>query len=259
MNVYSLFSQNALRNFNYVIPYSQNNAVLIDPSSQSYVARFLDQNWLHPTIIINTHHHFDHTQGNEFFVSNYNCKLYIPADSSIWGEDAWLEDNDIINLDEWTYLKVYYTPGHTYDHISLGLYEDNEFKALFTGDSFFNAWIGNCYAWDPEVAYNTVKNFYFHLPDNVKIYPGHDYMETNLKFDLSIEPNNQKANNLLSKLENTNPWEIVTDMETEKLINPFLRINEESVINGIINKFNLSYTPGEKEVFLKLRELRNKW
>ncbi|UFX82586.1 hydroxyacylglutathione hydrolase C-terminal domain-containing protein [Candidatus Absconditicoccus praedator] len=183
----------------------------------------------------------------------------VPVNSNIGGESGVLGDKDIINLDEGTYLQAYHTPGHTYDHISFGLYENNKLEALFSGDSFFNAGIGNCYSGDSKIAYNTVKDFYLQLPGEVKIYPGHDYMQTNLKFSLNIESDNQYTIDLLNDMQKKQPGEVVTNIDLEKKINPFLRFANNKIKESIKVKFNLSYLPSEEETFLKLRELRNNW
>ena len=92
------------------------------------------------------------------------------------------------------------------------------------------------------------------------IYPGHDYLENNLKFTLSIEPNNIKAKNLLFSLKEKKSGFLVTDFATEYEINTFFRLENKQIIEELIKKFGrLEKTISKKDVFLMLRELRNSW
>lgn len=103
---------------------------------------------------------------------------------------------------------------------------------------------------------------FWDLPWNVMIYPWHDYIKKNLQFDLSIEPENEYTKLLLEKVNNSYPWEIVTDIELERKINPFLRLNEQSVFEWICKNL---WVPrdwknsglDEKQIFLNLRKLRD--
>jgi hydroxyacylglutathione hydrolase len=109
--------------------------------------------------------------------------------------------------------------------------------------------------------YNTFATLLANLPDNTLIYPGHDYMSGNLGFTLDREPDNAKAKALLDEIGNQDPNEaLVSTMGLEKEINTFLRLRSPSVIAQLRESFSdLSDDPTPREVFLKLRELRNSW
>jgi hydroxyacylglutathione hydrolase len=99
------------------------------------------------------------------------------------------------------------------------------------------------------------------LPDDTRLYPGHDYIENNLKFTLSREPDNAAAQALLPKVAGHDPQtSIVTTLKQEKTFNTFFRLTNSGVIAKLREAFpDLPEKPDARTVFLKLRELRNKW
>jgi hydroxyacylglutathione hydrolase len=99
------------------------------------------------------------------------------------------------------------------------------------------------------------------LPDTTRLYPGHDYIENNLKFTLAREPDNAAAKALLPKVAGHDPQtSIVTTLGQEKQHNTFFRLSSPGVIAKLREAFpDLPDKPDARTVFLKLRELRNKW
>jgi hydroxyacylglutathione hydrolase len=126
----------------------------------------------------------------------------------------------------------------------------------------FNAGAGNCHnGGHPEELYDTFAEQLTKLPDDTLIYPGHDYISGNLAFTIDREPDNQSAKTLLSEIANQDPaMAMVTTLGLEKKINTFFRLQSPSVIAALREKFpDMEEEPVEKEVFLKLRMLRNDW
>ena len=152
------------------------------------------------------------------------------------------------------------TPGHTMSHICVRSHGDH--PALFCGDTLFNAGAGNCHnGGHPNELYGTFANQLAKLPENTLIYPGHDYIVNNLRFTLDREPDNAEAKQLLPTMErqDTNA-PLVTTLTLEREINTFFRLTSPSVIKRLREAFpDLPDAPDQKTVFLKLRELRNKW
>ena len=145
-------------------------------------------------------------------------------------------------------------------HVCLLSHTDQ--PALFCGDTLFNAGAGHCKGGGhPGSLYSTFNQQLSKLPDDTLIYPGHDYIENNLNFTLDREPDNKAAKTLKTKIEGQDTNDpLVTTMELEKQINTFFRLNSATVRNQLAEKFpELGANPSEKDVFLKLRELRNSW
>ena len=83
----------------------------------------------------------------------------------------------------------------------------------------------------------------------------------NLRFTLDREPDNETARRMLADYENQDPASaLVTTLATEREINTFFRLDSPSVIARLREQYpDLGETPLPKDVFLKLRELRNSW
>jgi hydroxyacylglutathione hydrolase len=145
-------------------------------------------------------------------------------------------------------------------HICLLSHTDQ--PALFSGDTLFNAGAGNVHnGGDVHSMYATFAEQLARLPDNTRIYPGHDYIENNLKFTLSREPRNTAALALLPSVTGHDAAKSpVTTLQQEKEFNTFFRLDSEGVIAKLRESFpDLATQPDAKTVFMKLRELRNTW
>jgi hydroxyacylglutathione hydrolase len=157
-------------------------------------------------------------------------------------------------------LEVLDTPGHTRSHVCLLAHAGQ--PALFCGDTLFNAGAGNCHnGGHPELLYQTFAEQLSRLPDDTLVFPGHDYIENNLSFTLSREPENEQAATLLDEVDEQDPHRAkVTTIGLEREINTFFRLQNPNVIAHLREAFpSLPDEPSPKEVFLKLRELRNSW
>ena len=135
-------------------------------------------------------------------------------------------------------------------------------RALFCGDTLFNAGAGNCHnGGHPNELYKTFDQQLAKLPNSTLIYPGHDYIENNLKVTLDREPDNKSARQMLDKLSGQDPNKAyVSTLEVEGEINTFFRLTSPTVIAKLRESFpDLPEKPDQRTVFLKLRELRNSW
>ena len=101
----------------------------------------------------------------------------------------------------------------------------------------------------------------FEVVDNTLIYPGHDYIENNLRFTLNREPDNDKAATLLKQVSAQDVNKpLVTTLQAEREINTFFRLDSRSVQAQLRASFaELTGQLDDETVFTKLRELRNKW
>jgi hydroxyacylglutathione hydrolase len=145
-------------------------------------------------------------------------------------------------------------------HVCLRSHTDQ--PALFCGDTLFNAGAGNCHSGGhPEALYKTFSEQLARLPEDTLIYPGHDYIENNLRFTLSREPDNRRAQEMLERLEGQDVNRAyVSTLGVEREINTFFRLTSPTVIAKLREAFpDLPDKPDRRTVFLKLRELRNRW
>ena len=145
-------------------------------------------------------------------------------------------------------------------HICLLSHTDQ--PGLFSGDTLFNAGAGNCHnGGHPLELFETFEKQLSALGDDTLIYPGHDYLLNNLAFTLDREPDNAVAHEMLSAYENQDPADaLVTSMSQEREINTFFRLQSPTVVAKLAEEFpELGDNPDARAVFLKLRELRNRW
>ena len=263
MLVERIWTGNAYRNFNYLIACPDTGeALAIDPLDHvKCLAAAKARGW-EITQILNTHEHGDHTGGNAAMVAATGAKViaHHRAGARIPGLDRGVAAGDVIKVGKRVELECMDTPGHTMCHICLRSRSD--MKALFSGDTLFNAGAGNCHhGGHPEELYATFVGQLAKLPEDTRIYPGHDYIENNLKFTLNREPDNAAARALLSRVAGHDPARsLITTLGEEKQVNTFFRLTSPSVIARLRESFpDLPEQPDAKTVFLKLRELRNKW
>ena len=263
MIVEQIWTANAYRNFNYLVACPEiGDALAIDPlDHQKCLARARDRGWT-ITQILNTHEHGDHTGGNQAMIKATGAKLlaHKNARDRIPGINVGLEAGNIIHIGRSVELECLDTPGHTMSHVCLLSRTDR--PALFCGDTLFNAGAGNCHnGGHPNDLYPTFVTQLAKLPDDARVYPGHDYIANNLRFTLDREPDNARAQSLLDEVEDQDTDDaMVSTIALEKEINTFFRLHSPTVIKWLRDAFpDLPGKPYAKTVFLKLRELRNSW
>jgi hydroxyacylglutathione hydrolase len=262
MIIEQIWTGNGGRNFFYLVACSDTGETLaIDPIDPAMCLAAAKANGWDVTRVLNTHEHGDHTGGNDAVIAATGAKLLGPAkaEGRIAGIDEELREGDVVKIGTSGEFKVMETPGHTPIHISL--FGHSDAPNLLCGDTLFNAGVGHCRTGDPDVLYATFAEKISALPDDTRVYPGHEYMANNLAFTLDREPDNQVAQNLLDELGNQDPNDArITTLGLERQINTFLRLDSPSVIAGVKAQFpDLPDSPDAKSVFLKLRELRNGW
>lgn len=263
MLVEQIWTANPYRNFNYLIACPETGeALAVDPlDHRKCLAAARDAGWT-ITQILNTHEHPDHTGGNRAMVAATKARLLAHANAKdkIPDIDRGLAAGDVIKVGKTVELEALDTPGHTMSHVCLLSHTDQ--PALFSGDTLFNAGAGNCHhGGHPDELYETFARQLAKLPDEVLVYPGHDYITNNLGFTLDREPDNQRARQLLGEVTDQDPSHaLVSTLGLEKEMNVFFRLHSPSVIKRLREAFpDLPDEPDAKTVFLRLRELRNSW
>lgn len=263
MLVKQIWTGNAYRNFNYLIACAETGeALAIDPlDHQKCLQAAKDEGWT-ITQILNTHEHHDHTGGNEALVRETGAKIlaHKNAAGKIPGMSRGLSAGDVVKVGKTVELEALDTPGHTMCHICLKSHTEQ--PALFSGDTLFNAGAGNCHhGGHPAELYKTFSEQLGRLPPSTLVYPGHDYIENNLRFTLDREPDNRQAEQMLGRLKGQDPNQAyVSTLEVEMQVNTFFRLTSPTLIARLREAFpDLPDQPDPRTVFLKLRELRNSW
>lgn len=263
MIVKQLYADNPLRNFHYIIACPKtNDALIIDPLDVDRCLSAAQKEGFKITQILNTHEHWDHIEGNTEICEKTGASIlaHHGAISKIPNVSKGLYAGDIINVGSTISLKVLDTPGHTDSHVCL--LSNGDDPGLFCGDTLFNAGVGHCkIGGNPDNLYNTFSNQLSSLPDNVKIFPGHDYILRNLEFTLNREPDNENAKSFIKKLEHQSPHNAyISTMKDEREINSFLRLKNATIIRKLQESIpDFPINPSEKDVFIALRSLRDHW
>lgn len=263
MLVERIWAANPLRNYNYLIACEETGeALVLDPLNAAQCLEVARARGFAITQVLNTHEHRDHTDGNAGVVAATHAKVMAHAGAAraIGGVDRGLTRGEIVRVGRTVELEVLDTPGHTRSHVCL-LTHGNE-PALFCGDTLFNAGAGNCHnGGDPGLLYETFVNQLAQLPEATRVFPGHDYMANNLAFTLDREPGNTEAACALEAAKSQSPETApVTTLAEEKRVNTFLRLQNPEIIARLRERFpEIGERPDARTVFIKLRELRNRW
>ena len=263
MIVEQVWTGNAYRNFNYLVACPETgDALAVDPLDYPKCLAAAKKNSWTITQIVNTHEHGDHTGGNKGLMKATGATLiaHENAGRRIANVDRGVGAGDVIKVGKTVELECLDTPGHTMSHVCLLSRTDQ--PALFSGDTLFNAGAGNCHnGGHPEELYETFHGQLEKLGENTLIYPGHDYLVNNLEFTLDREPANSLAKDMLARYRDQDPADaLVTTLAQEREINTFFRLDSPSVIARLQEDYpGIGDNPDPRTVFLKLRELRNKW
>lgn len=239
MKVIQIFINKSFQNFNYIV-YSEKSKVAVhfDPFDISQTLNKVPDPKVSIKYLVNTHKHWDHIKDNDNLIKSTGCDLKE------------LQDGQKLYLSEDEYAQAMFTPGHVDDHICYLLVQHGKTIGIISGDTLFNAGVGNCKnGGNVNDLFLTTTQKIRTLDDHIKVYPSHDYMMTNLEFALSVEPDNQDIKDFIEKRKN---GYFITTIACEKKINPFLRTNKPELqkhFQGL----------DEKQLFLELRSKRDKW
>lgn len=248
--VKSFYAQNDLRNYSYLIQDKESGeAWVIDPYEANPIINYIKENGLTLKGILNTHHHWDHIQGNGALAEAFKAPI------------CKVKNSESISLSQKHAIEVLDTPGHTSDHQVFIWKENHEAKGLFAGDTLFNAGVGNCRnGGNVDDLYETTEKLLKILPKETILYPGHDYRKRNLEFSLNVEPENERARDLYRRIQGEKTEELpFTDLAYEVQVNPFLRLNSDELRHNHLKKDPLSSTESRRELFKTLRSLRDHW
>ena len=214
-------------NYSYIIIDESNKiACVIDPSEAKPIINFIEKENINLKYILNTHHHYDHIGGNKDLKKKYNSVVigYKDDASRIPGIDILLKNNQIWKADNFE-AKIMHIPGHTTGHISFHFFKE---KLIFTGDTLFSLGCGKIFEGTYQDMFDSL-NQIKKLPQDTKIYCGHEYTLQNSKFCIKHDPENLNLKNKIveikKKLENNIPT-IPSTLKDENECNIFLRAKD---------------------------------
>src|SRR5262249_12639146 len=206
------------------------------------------------TDIFVTHHHGDHTGGIAELKQRHGCRVGAPRNEAkkIPAVDETVGEGDVVRLGELS-ARVLETPGHTAGHIAYWFEDD---CLAFVGDTLFSIGCGRVIEGTPEMMWNSLVKLR-KLPGDTRLYCGHEYTQSNIRFAQTIEPDNlaliARAAEAAAQTAKHNPT-IPTTMDAEKAATPFLRADLPEVAAAV----GLAGKP-PAQVFAELRERKNKF
>jgi hydroxyacylglutathione hydrolase len=222
------------------------------PEAEPIESALRETGWALSDILV-THHHADHTGGIAKLKERYHCRVTAPHGEAnrIPLVDATVRENDLVRLGTLE-GRVLETPGHTAAHIS---YFFPENQLAFVGDTLFSIGCGRVIEGTPQMMWQSLLKLRG-LPDETRVYCGHEYTQANVAFAKTIEPRNPallgRAKEVAA-LRAANKPTIPSRLGDEKAGNPFLRADVPELANAV----GLSGSPAW-EVFAEIRERKNR-
>ena len=245
-------------NYSYVIFCDvEKKAVILDPAEPKPILDFLLSKSLSLKGILITHHHSDHTQGIETIIKKFNVKVYSPNTNIVFTTDL-IDQKKNIDLG-FLDFEIIHTPGHTLDHV---IYYNKKEKLLFSGDTLFFYGCGRVFEGTYEQMLKSLKKIKS-LPNDIKIYCGHEYTYKNLEFVLDElvywqdrGALKQKTREMIEKRGSSMPF----DLGHQKEWNPFLNCDDPHYKKSIADfEGKINKDASELDFFTFIREKRNKF
>lgn len=249
---------NALQD-NYIwimISDNRRHAIVVDPGESSQVLAFLQKHSLQLSAILLTHHHNDHCSGVPNLLAHFRCPVY----GIVRDELPWITHN-LNNQNQFTLnnfngnVEVLHIPGHTRDHIAYRFG-----PALFCGDTLFTGGCGRLFEGSAQQMFSSL-NRLSQLPNETRIYCGHEYTVNNLLFAAWVEPTNIEIKQRLAQaqqLRQQNYPTVPSVLKIEKQTNPFLRCHLAQLRKRVSELTAKPITDAEM-TFAYLRNLKNEW
>ena len=230
-------------NFVYMIEGPGRQCAVVDPGAAEPVLAFVRERGLRVSLILCTHHHWDHVNGVAALLattpgvfvatSRYDFDLRrVPGCNLALSENA--------SLDLWgTEVRILETPGHTLGGIAYYFAQE---QALFTGDTLFSVGCGRLFEGSAEQMFTSLQKIKA-LPPGLRIYFGHEYTLHNLDFVLSRAPSTAGVPEYRARVA----AQLASGGDSTPCV-----LGEELVVNPFLGAVKV-------EEFAEWREARNHW
>ncbi|MCC6644478.1 MAG: hydroxyacylglutathione hydrolase [Polyangiaceae bacterium] len=221
-------------NYAYLVTADDRTAWIIDPSDDGPVLRALAEEGLSAAVVAFTHHHPDHTHGAAGVVAAFPATEVLgfgPDVARLPPLTRALADGDRVRL-AGLRVEARHVPGHTLGALAYVVEAEGAERAVFTGDTLFSGGCGRLFEGTPADLWRSLDERLATLPPETRVYPGHEYTAANLRFCLSIEPENAataaRAAEVTALRQGGAP-SVPSTMAIERATNVFLRAREAAV------------------------------
>ena len=231
------------------------HAAVVDPGEARPVLDYLARTRLKLAAILATHHHPDHVGGIAQIVEKYRVPVYGPRNEPIPTLTQPVSEGDTVTIPELgASFSVLDIPGHTRAHIAY-----YGAGSLFCGDTLFACGCGRVFEGTAQQMYASLEKLRA-LPDETRVYCGHEYTLANIGFAKGVEPGNAALTAREARdrrLREAGKPTLPSRLGEEKATNPFLRCTEPAVVESV-NKYLGTRVSDPVSVFAAIREWKNK-
>ncbi|MGO4572187.1 hydroxyacylglutathione hydrolase [Microvirga sp. 2TAF3] len=226
----------------------------IDAPEEGPILKALEETGWQLSDILVTHRHGDHVQAIEPLKQRFGCRVVAPlkAEEQVPLADAFVREGDTVHVGD-LQAHVWETPGHCNDHVSYWFAAD---RALFAGDTLFTLGCGRVLEGSYADLWSSLQRLAA-LPDEARVYSGHDYTLSNGRFALAADPDNADLKARMAEAETAKAegrFLIPSTIGAEKATNPFLRAGTPALAKSVQRE-----GAAPAEVFQALREWKNRF
>ena len=235
------------------------SAIVVDPGDAQPVFDALAHHKLQLAAILVTHHHPDHTGGVAALHAATGAPVHGPARERIPEPFTPHVQGDVAEALGLRF-EVIDVPGHTAGHIAYFLpAAEGRSPLLFCGDTLFSGGCGRLFEGTPAQMLASLDALAA-LPGDTRVCCAHEYTLANLRFARAVEPGNADLTHYNARCESLRAQgqpTLPSQLATERLINPFLRSREATVLRAVRAHAELSADAAEADVFAALRQWKN--
>lgn len=248
-------------NYAYLIgdPATRSAAVVDCAEAAPVLAAAREHGWRLAAVLA-THHHYDHVGGNrDLLAAVPGLRVYgSEGDASrIPGITDPVQDGASLAVGDLR-ARVILIPAHTSGHVA---YHFADARSVFTGDTLFAAGCGRLFEGDAAQMMHSLGRLAA-LPDETKVYCGHEYTEKNLQFAEMLEPGNRRVAEKLARvraLRAARRPTVPSTIAEEHATNPFLRVDSPELVASVRARVP-EIDPGDRvAVFAAVRDLKDRF
>ena len=221
-------------NYTYLLLCEESGeAAVVDAPEEEPVVKRAEALGARVTKVLSTHHHPDHSMANPALAKRYGAPVYghVSDQGRLPGFSHGLEEGDVVEVGRHA-ARILFIPAHTRGHIA---YVFDDARAVFCGDTLFAAGCGRLFEGTPAMMFEAMGKLGA-LSRETRVFCGHEYTESNLRFAAHVEPGNEAVKRALERARavrakaapdwhDATPDEMTvpTTIADEHATNPFMR------------------------------------
>jgi hydroxyacylglutathione hydrolase len=213
-------------NYGYLVVCEETGeAAIVDASEGEPVLEAAKREGVKLVSIWSTHHHMDHVGGNEALAAGASIRevaAHVSDRGRVPAQTRFLGTGDVVQVGRVS-ARVIHIPGHTLGAVAYVIERDDG-RAVFTGDTLFLAGCGRLFEGTPAQMHASLSSLAA-LDEGTRVYCGHEYTASNLRFARHVEPSNPA----LASSSDVKIPSVPGTIATERATNPFLRVRSEEI------------------------------